>query len=78
LILKRFQTFCICIIIVFVYFKNVVFSGKNIKTPNLYKKFAKKIEKTLPTTMIAFGLDLNDLLDLDEENSYNFIIAIMG
>jgi hypothetical protein len=32
----------------------------------------KKIEKTLPTTMIAFALVLNDLLDLDEENSYNF------
>jgi len=28
--------------------------------------------------MIAFGLDMNDLLFLEEENSYNFTIATMG
>jgi len=55
-------------IIVFVYCKNV----------NFYRKISKKIQLVLSTTMIAFGLDMNDLLFLEEKNSYNFTIATMG
>jgi hypothetical protein len=65
-------------IIVFVYCKNVIFAGKKVKTPNFYRKISKKIQLVLPTTMIAFGLDMNDLLFLEEKNSYNFTIATMG
>ena len=78
MMLKNFQIACLSTIIIFVYIKNVIFSSKKINSPDLYKKISKKIQKTLPTTMIAFGLDLNDLLDLDEENNYTYIIAIMG
>ena len=45
---------------------------------NLFRKLYEKIHNNPLTVIITAGIDLNELIDLEEENNPSFIILIMG
>ncbi len=68
---KLIQSLCVIVIVFLIYIKNLFFT-------DLTTSVWVKLVNTLPTTMIATILDINDLISLDESDNFKLVFFTGG
>ena len=74
MVIERFkltQSLCVVVIVFLIYIKNLFFT-------DLTTSIWVKLVNTLPTTMIATILDINDLISLDESDNFKLVCFTGG